>query len=69
MLPLVRIKLTARVQDVVTVFPDAVDVIANTRKAASVKLTFIILHELLEAVASQLFVFDMVAFVFLFKST
>ncbi len=66
MLALVGVELSAGVEDVGASFADAVDVIADTREAAAVQLAGLVLHELFEAVAGQLLVFDVVTLVFLF---
>lgn len=51
-------------QDVVALGPDAVDVIANFRKPTVLVRARLVLHELLETVPGQLFVFYVVALVF-----
>jgi len=63
-LALVGVELAAGVEDVSASFADAVDVIANAREAAAVELASLVLHELFEAVARQLLIFDVVTLVF-----
>ena len=65
MLAFVRVELAARVENVSASGPDAMDVVANFREAATVEVAVFVLHELLEAVAVQLLVFDVVTFVLL----
>jgi hypothetical protein len=65
-LALVGVELSAGVEDVGASVADAVDVIADAREAAAVQLAGLVLHELFEAVAGQLLVFDVVTLVFLF---
>ena len=55
-LALVRVELAAGVQHVVTVGPDAVDVVDLLGEAAVVEAALVVLHELLEAVLVQLLV-------------
>ncbi len=50
MLPLVRVELSARVQDVVAVRADAVDVVDGLGEPTRGEAAGIVLHELLEAV-------------------
>ena len=68
MFALVRVELAARVQHVGAALADAVDVVADAREAAAVEVARLVLHELFEAVARQLFVFDVVALVFLYNN-
>lgn len=62
-LPLVREQLPRRVQNVAAVRSYAVNMIANPRESALLERTGFRFHELLETVARQLLVFDMVGFV------
>lgn len=63
MFSLVREKLTGRVQDVATVRPYAMNVIANAGESALIKRTGLRFHELLETVARQLLVLDVIRLV------
>lgn len=66
--PFVREKLTGGVQDVAAVRPYAVDVIANPRESTLFEGTGLRFHELLETVARQLFIFDVVRLVLIYVS-
>lgn len=61
--PLVREELTGRVQHVAAVRPYTVNVIANTGKTTLIEGTVLRFHELLETVARQLLIFDVIRFV------
>lgn len=63
-LPFMREELARTVQNVRALRPDAVDVIADFRKPTVFERAHFIFHEFFEAVSGQLFVFDMVRFVF-----
>lgn len=63
MLALVRVELAARVQHVGASGADAMDVVAHLGEAAAVEVAVLVLHELFEAVAAQLFVLDVVTLV------
>lgn len=65
MLALVGEQLSGAVEDVVALGPDAVDVVAHLGEAAVLERAHLVLHELLEAVAGQLLVLDVVALVLL----
>lgn len=54
-------------EDVAALRSDAVDVIAYFAEAAVLEGADLVLHELLEAVPGELFVFDVVRLVFLWK--
>ena len=61
---LVGIELTARVQNISAIFANAMNVIADARETTVVELTGFILHELLETITRELFIFDVVTLVF-----
>lgn len=61
--PLVREELAGGVQDVATVGPYAVDVVADPGEAALVEGAGLRFHKLLETVARQLLVLDVVRLV------
>jgi hypothetical protein len=65
--PLVGEELTGTVEDVAALGADAVDVVADFGEAAFLERAHFVLHELLEAVAGQLLVFDVVGFVLFCK--
>lgn len=65
--PLVREELTGRVQNVTTMRSYTVNVIANPRESALLERAGLRFHELLEAVARQLLVLDVVRFVLVWK--
>ena len=52
--------LAGGVQDVVTLWSDAVNVVDDPRKLAAFVRTFLLLHELLKAVLGELFVLYMI---------
>lgn len=60
----VREQLAGTVQDVVALWPDAVNVVAHLGKAAVFVWARFVFHEFLKAVAGELLVFDVVALVF-----
>lgn len=65
MFSLVGEELAGAVEDVVALRPDAVDVVADFGEAAVLVGADLVFHELLETVARQLLVLDMVRLVFL----
>ena len=69
MFPFVREQLSRAVQDVAALRPNAMDVVAHLREPALLERTHLVLHELLESVARQLLVFDVVRLVFLCNKT
>lgn len=68
-LPLVAQQLPTGVQNVVAPVPHTVDVITNLREPAVGKTTRVRFHELLEPVPSQLFVLNVIGFMFFWKNT
>lgn len=64
MLPFMSENLAARVQHVVAVRPDAVDVVAGAAEAAVAVGAGFVLHVLFEAVLGESLVFYVVGFVF-----
>lgn len=68
MLAFVREQLARAVQHVAALGPDAVDVVADFGEPAVLEGADLILHELLETVSGQLFVFDVIGFVLLYEN-
>lgn len=58
-------KLSAGVQHIVAVFPDAMNMIASLGESTAGKSARVWFHELLEAVFQQLLVLDVIRLVFL----
>lgn len=65
MLPLMSEDLAARMQHVVAVRPDAVDVVTGLAEPTVAVRTSLILHVLLESILGERLVLDVVGFVFL----
>ena len=64
-LALVGVELSAGVEDIVAVVPDAVDVVDGLGEPAGVEPALVVLHELFEAILVQLFVFHVEVLVLL----
>lgn len=63
MFALVAEELSTRVQHIVATCTDAMDMVANTRKSTALKGAHFMLHELLEAISTQLLIFDVIRLV------
>lgn len=64
MLPLMSENLTARMQHIVAMRSNAVDVVARAAESAVAVWTGFILHVLLESVFGESFIFYVIGFVF-----
>jgi hypothetical protein len=65
MFTLVAKELSTGMQHVVATRPDAMYMVANAGKSTTIKGAHLVLHKLLEAISTQLLIFDMVCLVLL----
>ena len=67
MFTLVAEELSTGMQHIVATRPDAMYMVANAGKSTTVERAHLMLHELLEAISTQLLIFDVICLVLFWK--